>query len=157
MRLKEAGEWVAIKGGYRDGALKKTKRGGTTMSTPATNSIPKFQSAVPTKSTTTTTTRTVDNKNQRTRKSKPPTPPESAASPTMRAPKKQPLAMKSRTPEQPKPTQSRPERRERTAQQISAAAAAERRVNELSRREGSGISQSSSSAKNKKPTQPDRK
>ena len=157
MRLKEAGEWVAIKGGYRDGALKKTKRGGTTMSTPATNSIPKFQSAVPTKSTT-TTTRTVDNKNQRTRKSKPPTPPESAASPTMRAPKKQPLgAMKSRTPEQPKPTQSRPERRERTAQQISAAAAAERRVNELSRREGSGISQSSSSAKNKKPTQPDRK
>ena len=123
MRLKEAGEWVAITGGYRDKELRNTKRGK--KAPVQANSIPKFSAAAAATTTTTTTTTASNNK-----QSKPPTPPESAASPTMRAPKKKVATnhLQSRTPDQPKPQQTRPARQERTQKQIAAAAAAERRT-----------------------------
>jgi hypothetical protein len=97
-RLKEAGQYIKIDGGFRSKELSKTKMGNKKVV--ETNNIPTFQEQ---------------------KKSNPPTPPESLASPKkMKAPHNH----KASTPNEPKPPKQRPQRSEK---QIQAAAAAAKR------------------------------
>jgi hypothetical protein len=98
-RLKEAGQYIKIDGGFRSKELSKTKMGNKKVV--ETNNIPTFQEQ---------------------KKSNPPTPPESLASPKkMKAPHNH----KASTPNEPKPPKQRPQRSEK---QIQAAAAAAKRA-----------------------------